>query len=519
MNEAADVLIIGAGPAGLLLACELRLAAVATTVIERAPKRPDFCRGFNLNARALDLLARRGLAGPLIDEGWQVPHAAFSGLPVTLGLAGASTDHPYSLGIPQTRVEEVLEARALYLGADIRRGHELRALEHDSVSVTAIIADTATGREYRARAAYLAGCDGGRSTVRKQAGIGFPGTAATRFFLLGDVELAEPEALSFGVSEGPGGRVFAIPRPGYVRIITADRQPPADQDAAVTLDRFQSAVDAALGRHVGLRAARWLTRYGDAARQAAEYVRGRVVLVGDAAHIHPPAGAIGVNVALDDAFNLGWKLAATVRGDAPGHVLGSYHAERHPAGAKILANTQAQVLLDNSGDRLRPLTDLLTRVATHPAGNRAFAETITGLDTRYDMHPAADHPWLGRLAPNLALVTGSGDTDLATELTLAAGRPLLLDLTQPHPDPPEPRAHAQAGATAIRQAAAPWADRVGTVRAACPAHPDLRAVLVRPDGHTAWLSTADRTPTNVTTADDLRRALTRWHGPSPKRTE
>jgi 2-polyprenyl-6-methoxyphenol hydroxylase-like FAD-dependent oxidoreductase len=228
VTDLTDVLIIGAGPAGLLLACELRLAAVVTTVIERAPKRPDFCRGFNLNARSLDLLARRGLAGALIDEGWQVPQAAFSGLPVTLSLVGASTDHPFSLGIPQTRVEEVLEARALDLGADIRRGHELRALEQDSASVTATIADTATGREYRATAAYLAGCDGGRSAVRKQAGIDFPGTAATRFFLLGDVELAEPETLSFGFNLGHSGRVFVIPRPGYVRIITADRQPPVE---------------------------------------------------------------------------------------------------------------------------------------------------------------------------------------------------------------------------------------------------------------------------------------------------
>ena len=261
-----DVLIVGAGPAGLLLASELRLAGVDTVVIERHPRRPNFCRGFNLNARALDLLGRRGLAGKLIGEGWRVPHAAFSGLPVTLSLAGAHTDHPYSLGIPQTRVEEVLEAHALGLGADIRRGHELRALEQDSESVLATVA-TGDG-EYRVRVAYLAGCDGGRSTVRKQAGIEFPGTDATRFSLLGDVEIAEPEALALGATTGPGGTVFVIPRPGYVRIITADRQPPADKDTPVTLDRLRTAVDNVLGRHVELRAARWLTRFGNAARQA-----------------------------------------------------------------------------------------------------------------------------------------------------------------------------------------------------------------------------------------------------------
>ncbi|MGW4564813.1 FAD-dependent monooxygenase [Streptomyces sp. NPDC004561] len=485
-----EVLIVGAGPAGLLLASELRLAGVDTVVIERHAQRPGFCRGFNLNARALDLLARRGLAERFIGEGWQVPHAAFSGLPVTLTLAGTHTDHPYSLGIPQTRVEEILEAHALDLGADIRRGHELRALEQDSESVTATV--TTGDRAYRVRAAYLVGCDGGRSTVRKQAGIDFPGTAATRFSLLGDVELADPEALPFGVTTGPGGTVFVIPRPGYVRICTSDRQPPADKDTPVTLDLLQIAVDDALGRHVELRAARWLTRFGNAARQAAEYVRGRVVLAGDAAHIHPPAGAIGVNVALDDAFNLGWKLAATVRGTAPAHLLGSYHAERHTAGAHVLANTQAQVLLGDGGDRLAPITDLLTRVAGHPAGNRAFAETITGLDTRYQMRPDSDHPWLGRLAPDLALTAGDGRTRLAGLLT--SGRGVLLDL---------------AGESAIRESAAGWADRVDIVTATCPAHPELHAILLRPDGHTAWLRTAGHDH-----ADGLHHALQHWHGPA-----
>ncbi|MFF3109018.1 FAD-dependent monooxygenase [Kitasatospora sp. NPDC057904] len=487
-----EVLIVGAGPAGLLLASELRLAGVDTVVLERHPRRPDFCRGFNLNARALDLLARRGLAERLIAEGWQVPHAAFSGLPVTLTLAGAHTGHPYSLGIPQTRVEEVLEQHALDLGAGIRRGHELLALEQDFESVTATV--SADGGEYRIRAAYLVGCDGGRSTVRKRAGIDFPGTAATRFSLLGDVELADPQALPFGVTTGPGGSVFAIPRPGYVRVITTDRRPPADQDTPVTLDLLQTAVDEALGRHVELRAPRWLTRFGDAARQAAEYVRGRIVLAGDAAHIHPPAGAIGVNLALDDAFNLGWKLAATVRGTAPAHLLDSYHAERHAAGAHVLANTRAQVLLGEPGalgDRLAPLTDLLTRVAHHPDGNRALAETVTGLDTRYETRPDTGHPWLGRLAPDLTLTTGHGRTRLS-EL-LAPGRGVLLDLT---------------GGTDVRAAAAGWADRVGLVTATCPDHPDLDAVLLRPDGHTAWL----RTTEDDDETDGLRQALRHWYG-------
>ncbi|WP_042426213.1 FAD-dependent monooxygenase [Streptacidiphilus anmyonensis] len=508
-TEATEVLIVGAGPAGLLLAAELRLAGVDTVVVERHPQRPGFCRGFNLNARALDLLARRGLAERLVSEGWQVPHVAFSGLPVPLTLAGAHTDHPYTLGIPQTRVEEVLEEHALELGADIRRGHELRSLEQDSASVTATVATAGTGdgdtdrAGYRIRAAYLVGCDGGRSTVRRCAGIDFPGTEATRFSLLGDVELVDPEALPFGVTTGPGGGVFVIPRPGHVRIITADRCPPADRDAPVTVDLLETAVAEALGRRVALRSPRWTTRFGNAARQAAEYVQDRVVLAGDAAHIHPPAGAIGVNVALDDAFNLGWKLAATVRGTAPARLLDSYHDERHPAGAQVLANTRAQVLLGEADDRLGPLTDLLTRVAAHPAGNRALAETVTGLDTRYETHhPGADHPWLGRLTPDLALTTSEGRIRLTG--LLARGRGVLLDL-------------AEAERSTVRASAAGWADRVDTVSAACPDHPGLRAVLLRPDGHAAWLRTVD-----ADTIDGdgdggdagLQQALARWFGPA-----
>jgi 2-polyprenyl-6-methoxyphenol hydroxylase-like FAD-dependent oxidoreductase len=467
-----DVLIAGAGPAGLLLACELRLAGVATTVIERHDVRPGYCRSFTLNARSLDLLARRGLAEPLIAEGWQAPHAAFSGLPVTLGLDGTHTDHPFTLGIPQTRVEEVLEAHAARLGADIRRGHELRALDQDGTSVTATV--TTRDGEHRVHARYLVGCDGGRSTVRKQAGIAFPGTEATRFSLLGDVEIA-PDALPYGLTGG----VFVIPRPGYVRIVVEDPDPPAGRDTPVTLELLESAVERAVGRHVALSAPRWLTRFGDAARQAADYVRGRVVLAGDAAHIHPPAGAIGVNVALDDAFNLGWKLAATVRGTAPPGLLGSYHDERHAAGARVLATTRAQMMLGDPS--AGPLAGLLARVAGHPAGNRALAEIITGLDTRYDTGAGDDHPWLGRLAPNLALTTEHGGTDVAT--LLHPGRAVLLDLT---------------GRDRVRETAG---GRVEVVGATCPGRPELGALLLRPDGHVAWLQRSGRDD------DGLREAL------------
>jgi 2-polyprenyl-6-methoxyphenol hydroxylase-like FAD-dependent oxidoreductase len=469
-----DVLVAGAGPAGLLLAAELALAGVRTTVVERHPEKPPYCRGFNLNSRSLDLLARRGLAEGLVAEGHRVPHAPVTGLPGPLLLDGATTDHPFSLGIPQTRVEEVLEARALELGAKILRGHELRSFTQDEDGVTTKIHH---GPEIRSR--YLVGCDGGRSTVRKQAGIGFPGVDARWFALLGDVECELP----YGVSAGPDGRtLFVIPRPGYVRIVVREDEPPADKDTPVTLEELQSQVDKVLGRHVELREPRWLTRFGDAARLAERYREGRVLLAGDAAHIHPPAGAIGVNVALDDAFNLGWKLAAAVRGTAPEGLLDTYHAERHTAGEHVLANTRAQVALEE--DKAEPLADLMRRVATHPAGRLALAEIITGLDARYE---PAGHPWLGRLAPDLPLDLPPAGAGTHLAALLHPGRPVLLDLTPGH-------------------TFAAWAPGIDVVAAQSTS--DVGALLLRPDGHVAWLTTG---------SDDtgLAEAIHRWVGDLP----
>lgn len=466
-----DVLIVGAGPAGLMLAYELALAGVRTTVLERSLE-PLWCRGYNLNARALDLLARRGLAEELIAEGRQVPNAPATGISQPLPLAGTHTDHPFSLGIPQTRVEEVLSARAVALGATVVRGHQVRGIEQGAESVAATV-DNGRGTTHLT-ARYLVGCDGGRSVVRKSAGIAFPGTDATFFALLGDVECDLP----YGLSTGPDGRtVFVIPRPGYVRVIVREQDPPPDRDIPVTLELLQSEVSEALGRRTELRAPRWLTRFGDAARLAERFRDGRVLLAGDAAHIHPPAGAIGVNVAIDDAFNLGWKLAATVHGSAPETLLDTYHDERHTTGAALLSNQRALVQLNESAT---PLADLVQRIAAHPAGNRALTEILTGLDTCY---LPGGHPWLGRLAPDLALSTADGETTLAT--LLYPGRPVLLDLT-------------------TDRNFSTWSESVTWVSANCPAHLDVRALLLRPDGHTAWLST--------TTAEDagLADALHRW---------
>jgi 2-polyprenyl-6-methoxyphenol hydroxylase-like FAD-dependent oxidoreductase len=490
-----EVLVVGAGPAGLMLAGELGLAGVRAEVIEQQPSRPGFCRGFNLNARSLDLLDRRGIAGLFLAEGPEVPVTSFAGLRRPLDLSTMDTGHPYVLGIAQTRVEELLEERAGSLGVPVRRGHRLTGLRQDARGVTATV--EGAGGRHRLRARYLVGCDGGRSTVRKLAGIAFPGTAASRYTLLGDVELDAAAQLPFGPSTTPDGSVFVIPRPGYVRLITGEPEPPADRDAPVTLEYLQRVVDRALGRHVGLIRPRWLTRFGDAARQAERYVAGHVLLAGDAAHIHPPAGAVGVNVAIDDAMNLGWKLAATLRGRAPATLLDSYHAERHPVGARLLRDTRAQALLGAADERLEPVRDLFAEVvAGVPAANRYLAELVTGVGTRYPMPDggARDHPWLGRLAPNLRLVTGTGETTLAR--LLSPGRPVLLDLGD---------------APGLRAAAAPRRPWLAVHRARCAEHPGPRAMLIRPDGHLAWICDAGiENP-----VASLSRALRTWFGEPP----
>ncbi|MFH8387626.1 FAD-dependent monooxygenase [Kitasatospora sp. NPDC018058] len=495
-DEVVDVLIAGAGPAGLALGGELGRAGVRALVLEREPEPPGFCRGFNLNARSLELLERRGLAARFLAEGPTVPTTMFVG-PSRLDLAAMRTEHPYALGIPQTRVEELLAEWAVGLGARLVRGRRLTGLRQDGDGVT-VETDGVDGPS-TVRCRWLVGCDGGRSTVRKAAGIGFPGTPARTFTLLGDVALTDPSAVSFGPNTGPGGRsVFAIPRPGYVRLITADPAPPADPHEPVPLDSFQRAIEAALGHRAEIAEALWLTRYGDAARLAEQFRTGRVLLAGDAAHIHPPAGAIGVNAAIDDAVNLGWKLALVARGQAPDTLLDTYHDERHAAGRRLLRNTRAQAVLAQAkgdDDRLAPVRDLLAELAESGDTAGPLAEAITAVGTRYPASGDPGHPWVGRMVPDISLGQ-DGEDRLTALLTRSAGGALLLN--------------GAAGSHTLSAAARPWADRVTTARTHPHALERAHAVLVRPDGHAAWIG-APSTPVDAA-AEELRETLARWFG-------
>jgi 2-polyprenyl-6-methoxyphenol hydroxylase-like FAD-dependent oxidoreductase len=502
-----DVAIAGAGPTGLLLAAELAMRGVSVVVLERNVARPGFVRAFNLNARSLEILDRRGIVDRFLAEGPKVPFTHFAALSEPLQLAELDTDHPYVLGIPQTRTEALLEAHALEQGGEIWWGHMIADVAQDEDGVTMqmeVVAGDASsaGASRTLRAAWLVGCDGGRSTVRKRAGIGFPGTAATRWALLGDVELADPASLSFGNHQTSRGSVFVIPRPGYVRVITCELTPPASAESPVTLVDLSDAVAHVLGRDVQLVRPRWLTRFSDAARLAERYRAGRVLLAGDAAHVHPPAGAQGLNVGLQDAFNLGWKLAAVVRDAAPDELLDSYHDERHAAGERLLTQTRAQAELGQTDDRLAPVRGLLRDLARDRGVSRLLAEMVTGLDTRYAVAPPeelARQPMLGRLAPNIALEVAGRRTSLAA--CLRGGRALLV---------------TGAAHSGLAEVAVPLRDRleVATIPGASEQQNWLRGAngaLVRPDGHIAWM--AHEGDDDVAS---LRASAERWLGVSPR---
>lgn len=479
------VMVAGAGPAGLMVAAELALAGVPVTVVDRLPRRSPYCRGFTLNARSLELLDRRGVADRFLADGPTVPYGMFADPGRPLDLAAMDTDHPYTLGIAQTRVEELLEEWLAELGVAVSWGHDVVGLiqSGDGVEVTV----RSAGGTGRGRVDYLVGCDGSRSIVRKLAGIGFPGTPATTYGVLADVELADPDSLPFGATDGADGTVFVIPRPGYVRIVLDEPAPPADRDQPVELSYFQHLLDEALGRSVKLARPRWLTRFSDAARQAERYVAGRVVLAGDAAHIHPPAGAVGVNVALADAVNLGWKLAATALGHAPDGLLHSYHRERHEAGARVLRTTRAQTVLARRDPDLDPVRDLLNELGDLPPVGKHLAELVTGVNTRYDPKIPGDHPWLGRLTPNLRLIVNERHTSVAELLRPA--RPVFLQFDE------RPSAVRPNGTVDLHHAR-------------CPEQPDLEGLLIRPDGHTAWISTT----TDPQPAETLTTAWATWFG-------
>jgi bifunctional hydroxylase/dehydrase len=494
----ADVIVVGAGPTGLMLAGELRLGGAEVIVLDKLAEPTGQSRGLGFTARAMEVFDQRGLL-PRFGQGETLevsPVGHFGGVQFDFtALEGA---HFGARGIPQSQTEAVLAAWAADRGADIRRGHEVLGLDDgfldgDHVEVTARTPDGVR----RLRARYLVGCDGGKSTVRKLAGIGFPGTEATRAMFLADVTGLDLKPRYLGEAL-PNGMVMAAPlKEGVHRIIVCPHGAAArSADDTVTFEEVAKAWEHITGEDISGGGAEWVSFFSDATRQAAQYRRGRVLLAGDAAHIHLPAGGQGLSTGVQDAANLGFKLAAVVTGRAGEDLLDTYHAERHPVGRRLLMNTRAQGMVFLGGDPAEPLRRIITELTGYDVVRRHLAGIVSHLDIRYDVTDDAGeaaHPLLGRRLGKLPLTGPGGATD--TFRLLHAGRGVLLDL---------------AGDARVREAAAGWAGRVDVVTATASAadrgavFAGAEAVLIRPDGHVVWTGTGG--------ADGLGTALARWFG-------
>ena len=489
------VIVSGAGPTGLMLAGELALAGVDVALVER---RPDATlvgsRAGGLHARTLEILDQRGIVDRFLAEGQVAQVAMFGGTRLDLG--DCPTRHPYGLGLWQNHIERLLAGWVDTFEVPVSRGCEVTGLSQDETGVNLALAD---GRAMRAR--YVVGCDGGRSRVRKAAGIAFPGWDATTSSLIAEVEMRETPPL--GVHRSAFG-TFAFGRADYVirdgEVVYKDEGPIRVMvtEAAVgpattpTLDDLKAALVAACGKDYGAHSPTWLSRFSDATRQAETYRRGRVLLAGDAAHIHSPDGGQGLNTGVQDAVNLGWKLAQVVKGMSPDSLLDTYHAERHPVGARMLRHTMAQVALRRSDVRSEAVRDVMAELLALDEPRRRFAALQSGLDIRYDL--GEGHPLLGRRMPDLDLNAPEGPRRVFAFMHDA--RPLLLDLGTPGLD------------------LGIWSDRVRRVEArydggwALPAIGDVAApttVLIRPDGHVAWVGMGVK--------DGLEAALATWFGP------
>ena len=495
MTEHA-VVIAGGGPTGLMLAGELALAGVDVAIVERRPDQGlPGSRAGGLQSRTIEVFDQRGIADRFLAEGQVAQVAGFA--MIRLDISDVPTRHPYGLGLWQNHIERILAGWVAELKVPIHYGIEVTGLAQDGSGVDVELSD---GQSLRAQ--YLVGCDGGRSLIRKTAGIEFPGWDPTTSSLIAQVEMTEePEtgvrrtpsgthALGKVEYEIKGGEVVYKPG-GTVGVMLTESQ--VGNTDEPTLRDLSDGLIAVYGTDYGIHSPTFISRFTDMTRQAADYRVGRVLLAGDAAHVHYPVGGQGLNTGVQDAVNLGWKLAQVVNGISAESLLDTYHAERHPVGARVLRNTMAQVALSRVDDRTDALRDSVSELLSMDEPRRRFGAMMSGLDIHYDL--GEGHALLGRRMPDLDLVTADGPLRVFTLLHEA--RAVLLDLGEP-------------GGFDI----APWGDRVQLAQArydgpwelpAIGAVDGPSAVLIRPDGYVAWVG--DRTQLG------LAEALTTWFGP------
>jgi 3-(3-hydroxy-phenyl)propionate hydroxylase len=480
-----SVVIAGGGPTGMMLAGDLTLAGVDVVVLERRISR-DLAgkRSGGLHARTLEVFDQRGIADRFISAGTVMQVASFSLIP--LDISDCPTRHNYGLALWQDEIERILADWVAELGVPVHYGTEATGFAQDDVGVDVGLSD---GRSLRAE--YLVGCDGGRSLIRKTAGIAFPGWDPSNSSLVGEVEMRDEPP--WGVRRDDKGTSGFSPLDGgaRVRVVVSERE--IGHAGEPTLRDLSDALIAVWGTDYGVHNATWISRFTDVTRQAASYRDRRVLLAGDAAHIHFPVGGQGLQTGVQDAVNLGWKVAQVVKGVSPDSLLDTYEAERHPVAARVLHNTLAQTVLTRGDDRINALRETMTELLGMDEPRKRYGAMMSGLDIYYDL--GEGHPLLGRRMPDVDVVTADGPLRMFTLLHDA--RPVLLNLGDP-------------GDLDIT----PWTDRVKLVDAQYQGPWELpalgavtapTAVLVRPDGHVAWVGEGAEL--------GLANALTTWFGP------
>jgi 3-(3-hydroxy-phenyl)propionate hydroxylase len=483
------VVIAGGGPTGMMLAAELALARVDVAIVERrADQRLESARAGGLHSRTIEVLDQRGIADRFLSQGQVIQVAGFAMNP--LDISDFPTRHNYGLALSQNRIEPILAAWVDELAVPIYREREVTGFTQDGTGVDVELSDGGL-----LRAQYLVGCDGGRSLIRKKAGIDFPGWDPSISYLIAEVEMTEEPAWGVRPNERGINALAKLDDGKRVRLVLNEAQTRQGDEAAPTLDDLRAALIAVYGTDFGVHSVTHLARFTDAARQAASYRDRRVLLAGDAAHVHSPAGGQGLNIGVQDAVNLGWKLAQVVKGTSPESLLDTYHSERHPIGARVLKNTMAQTALMRGDERTKAAHETVSELLKMDEPRKRFAAMMSGLGIRYDL--GTGHPLLGRRMPDLDLVMANGSRRVFTLLHDA--RPVLLNL-------------GERGALDI--ASSPWADRVQRIDAGYAGVWELpalgavaapAAVLIRPDGYVAWVADG--------TDQGLRDALTTWFGP------